>query len=168
MVKHIEKQWVGRKDAFGSDTITNDYFPENAHNYMSLPKQDSLCNCSEQTRRTFMAQINQVSEQDVVMEKAVISPAMQEILCDIHHVFEKQGTDYYIIVTPAYRYVHPYLNTEDLRVLQDIFGADRVFDFTTDKELTSDFNDFFDLYIEQIEDTFADLPNFDSIISYIL
>lgn len=134
----------GVKTPLGSDTISNDFFAENRFNYDVLPKQDSLCSCSEQTRRNFFLQIANVSEADVVMAEPVINHDMQEILLDIKAVFEKQQTDYYIVITPSYRYTSPYLNTNDLVILQEVFGKDRVYDFTTDNQLTSDYNDFFD------------------------
>ena len=89
-------------------------------------------------------QIANVSEADVVMAEPVINHDMQEILLDIKAVFEKQQTDYNIVITPSYRYTSPYLNTNDLVILQEVFGKDRVYDFTTDNQLTSDYNDFFD------------------------
>ncbi|MBQ7191641.1 MAG: hypothetical protein IJS00_02065 [Paludibacteraceae bacterium] len=141
---NIKRTVNGVKEPFDNDTVTNDFFAYNRYHYDVLPPQDSLKNCSEVTRRTFFAEVNNRTEADVKMSKAVINSRMQQILCDIKAVFDKQHTDYHIIITPAYRYVHPYLNTADLEVLQHIFGKERVWDFTTDPQLTSDYNDFFD------------------------
>lgn len=143
-IEYARDRWYHVKKPFGSDTITNDYFVDNRYNYDAEPKQDSLCNCSEVTRRTFMAQINSCTEADVVMSKPVITAQNRQVMEDMKTIFDKHHTDYRIIVTPSYRYVHPYLNTEDLAIMQDIFGEDRIYDFTTDRDLTSDFNDFFD------------------------
>lgn len=143
-IDFAQRQLQAQKHEFSSDTITNDFFAENRLSYSTMPKQDSLCSCSEQTRRNFFNKIANVPEKNVVMAQPVITACMQNILTDIKAVFDKQKTDYYIIITPSYRYTSPYLNTDDLETLQNVFGQDRVYDFTTDVELTSDYNDFFD------------------------
>lgn len=143
-ISYGQKALSHRREAFTADTITNDWFVTNATNYDVLPPQDSLNQCTGQTRRNFFAQISNVSEANVVMSKPLIDEEMEAILQAIANVFEKQGTDYYIIITPAYRYVHPYTNTDDLAKMQMIFGADKVYDYTTDVRFTSDYYDFFD------------------------
>ena len=45
--------------------------------------------------------------------------------------------------TPAYCYTSTYINDEDLRVLETIFGKDRVHDFTR-HYITRDYNYFTD------------------------
>lgn len=134
----------GLKQEITSDTITNDWFADNIFNYNQLPKQDSLSSCTEQTKRNFFYQIANASESDVIMEKQLITNDLKVVLQNIKTIFDKQATDYYIILTPSYRYTSPYINKQDLAILQEVFGNERVFDFTTDKELTSDYNDFFD------------------------
>lgn len=143
-VTFCKKTLKGQKIPFSADTITNDFFATNAFNYDVLPPQDSLNQCTDQTRRNFFAQISNVTEEDVVMSEPLITKELASTMNDIAGIFEKQGTDYSVIVTPAYRYVHPYLNKEDLAILQTIFGGDKVFDYTTDLRFTSDYNDFFD------------------------
>ena len=142
--KNIRRKTNGVKEPFDNDTVTNDFFADNRFHYDALPPQDSLKNCSEMTRQTFLAEADNRSENDVRMADAVITTRMEGILQDIYAVFERQHTDYHIIITPVYRYTNPYLNPEDLEVLHRVFGSDRVWDFTTDKKVTSDYNDFFD------------------------
>ena len=142
--ENIQRKKKGEKEPFCNDTITNDFFANNRYFFDVQPPQDSLRNCSEMTRRTFLAEAGHRSEEDVRMADAVITPRMERILQDICDVFNRQHTDYHIIITPVYRYTNPYLNPKDLDVLQRVFGSDRVWDFTTDPRLTSDYNDFFD------------------------
>lgn len=85
-----------------------------------------------------------MSEEDVKMAPAVIDSSFIPTLQAIRAVMDKQQTKYYIIVTPIYRYTKPYMNPKDLQVLQDVLGTERVYDFSTRKEFTSDYNDFFD------------------------
>ena len=134
----------GYKEKITADSITNDWFADNAQNYIEIPKQDSLSQCTEQTRRNFFLQNSNVSEDDVKMAEAVIDESFIPTLQAIRTVFDKQHTDYYIIVTPIYRYTNPYINPEDLQELQEVFGRERVYDFSTRMEYTSDYNDFFD------------------------
>ncbi len=139
------KQKINRQgEALSYDSVTNDFFVDNAQNYEAIPKQDSLSQCTEQTRRNFFLRNATVSEEDVKMAPSVIDESFFSTLQAIRDVLDKHHTDYYVIVTPIYRYTNPYMNPEDLRVLQDVFGENRVYDFTTKKEYTSDYNDFFD------------------------
>lgn len=140
VVKQVHQEQI----PFDSDTITNDFFRNNRLNYFVCPPQDSLKSCTNQTRATFMAKISNASETDVVMSSPLLTPDIEPVLQQIRDIFVQQQTDYYIVIAPSYRYVHPYLNAQDLQQLNAIFGNDRVFDFTTDIELTSDYNDFFD------------------------
>lgn len=134
----------GYKEEITADSITNDWFKENAQNYMDIPKQDSLSECSEQTRRNFFLRNSQVSEVDVKMAPAMVDESFMPTLRAIKAVLDKQHTEYYIIITPVYRYTHPYMNPKDLDTLQEVFDAERVYDFSSRNEYTSDYNDFFD------------------------
>lgn len=143
-IDYTKQKISGYKEILPADSITNDWFAGNANDYESIPKQDSLSQCTEQTRRNFFLMNTNVSEEDVKMAPAVISDRFKQTLESIRAVLEKQHTDYYIIVTPIYRYTNPYMNPDDLRILQEVFGEDRVYDFSTKIEYTSDYNDFFD------------------------
>lgn len=143
-LSNVKLKLHGYKETITADSITNDWFADNAHNYEAIPKQDSLSQCTEQTRRNFFLRNANVLEDDVKMAHAVIDSSFIPTLQAIRAVFDKQQTEYYIIVTPIYRYTNPYMNPKDLKVLQDVFGEKRVYDFTTRKEYTNDYNDFFD------------------------
>jgi len=143
-IDYTKQKIYGIKVPLSADSITNDWFKENAQNYTNIPKQDSLSQCTEQTRRNFFLQNSQVTYGDVQMAPTVIDTSHMECLQTIRDIMERQETEYYIIITPIYRYTHPYINPQDLETLQAIFGTDRVYDFTTRVEYTSDYNDFFD------------------------
>lgn len=143
-IESTKQTILGYKQTISADSITNDWFAENVRDYESIPKQDSLSQCTEQTRKNFFLMNANVSDEDVLMASAMISERFKPTLETIRAVLEKQNTDYYIIVTPIYRFTNPYMNPEDLCTLQDVFGEDRVYDFSTRKEYTSDYNDFFD------------------------
>jgi len=57
-----------------------------------------------------------------------ISKEMEEYLLSIHSIFQKHKTNYKLIINPLYDQVK--LNTEDLNLLKEIFGAYRIFDFS--------------------------------------
>lgn len=153
-INYIQKpsEWInftkihikGTEAPLETDPITNDWLLENAENFKEIPKQDSLSQCSEQTRRTFFLLNLNVSEKDVKMASTMIDDSFMPTLQAVKSIFDKQHTDYYIIITPVYRYTHPYINLQDLEKLQNVFGADRVYDFSSRVEYTSDYNDFFD------------------------
>lgn len=143
-IDYTKQRINGTHIPLAADSVTNDFFSTNRDDYQALPKQDSLNGCSEQTRRNFFLRNSNVSEKDVQMAPASIDESFLPMLQSIKSVFDKQGTDYCIIITPTYRYTNPYINTTDLELLQEMFGKERVYDFSSRKEYTSDYNDYWD------------------------
>lgn len=139
------KQKIGDvQKVLATDSVTNDFFITNRFEFRELPPQDSLKGCTEQTRRNFFLRHSNVSETDVKMAPAVINESFIPALQSIKSVFDRQHTRFYIIITPTYRYTNPYINTKDLETLQSIFGKEKVYDFSSRKEYTSDYNDYWD------------------------
>ena len=77
------------------------------------------------------------------MSSVLIDDSFKSRLRHIKQMFDENKTDYHIIITPAYCYTSTYINDEDLRVLETIFGKDRVHDFTR-HYITRDYNYFSD------------------------
>lgn len=126
-----------------SDTITNDWENTNKDNYLSLPPQDSLKNCSEMTRKSFFAKIEH-SCGEVIVSKPLITSRCENQLRNIRAILDANQTDYHVILTPGYCYTEPAVNPEDLVILQQIFGAERVHDYTGKNVMTEDYNNFSD------------------------
>jgi hypothetical protein len=143
-VNSIERTLKHEKCPFTSDTITNDYDVKNRVDYAILPAQDSLRQCSNMTRKTFFAEIANKSEQDIQMAQPIITDAFVSQLRDIKLIFDQNKTDYHILITPAYCYTSQYINSADLCILQEIFGEDRVHDYSAPNELNMDYNNFSD------------------------
>ena len=64
------------------------------------------------------------------------------MLRDIAHVLKKQGTEYHIIIPPHYGYEA--IDSQDLYILEDIFGENRVHDYSHDPELGSQLCHYYD------------------------
>ena len=64
--------------------------------------------------------------------------------CAIKGVFDRKETDYKIIDTPAYGYMHPSITEDDLQILQEVFGEENVFDFSEREDITLDWKNFSD------------------------
>jgi hypothetical protein len=143
-VNSIEGTLKHEKCPFTSDTITNDYDVKNKGDYAILPAQDSLKYCSNMTRQTFFDKIANKSEQDIQMAQPIITDAFVSQLRDIKLIFDQNKTDYHILITPAYCYTSQYINSADLCILQEIFGYDRVHDYSAPNELNMDYNNFSD------------------------
>lgn len=141
---YTKQKVEGVQTALAADSVTNDFFITNRNDYRELPPQDSLKGCTEQTIRNFFLCNSNISEADVKMAPAVINESFIPALQSIKSVFDKQQTRYYIIITPTFRYTNPYIHTSDLETLQSIFGKKNVFDFSSRKEYTSDYNDYWD------------------------
>lgn len=64
------------------------------------------------------------------------------MLRDIAHVLKKQGTEYHIIIPPHYGYEA--IDSQDLYILEDIFGENKVHDYSHDPELGSQLCHYYD------------------------
>lgn len=133
------------KPYIGFDTISNDWEKNNSIVDVNVqPNRDSLSNCSETVRNVFLREISTKTDADLKESPILINDTFKEQLLHIKSIFTKHGTDYRIIVTPAYCYTHPAINKQDLKTLQDIFGEQFVFDYSGKNELTSDCYNFSD------------------------
>lgn len=140
---NIKKRVHDTKIACESDTIANDWEGKNRFNYTDLPPQDSLKNCSEMTRHTFFEKIKHANNA-VEMSEPLITKRFEKQLCHIRAIMDENHTDYHIIVTPAPCYTNPAINPQDLSMLQEVFGEERVHDYSGKNEMTEDYNNFSD------------------------
>lgn len=72
----------------------------------------------------------------------VIRDTQKLMLQDIKNIFVKHHTQYRIIINPAYDKLK--FNPDDLACLRNIFGADKVYDFSGKNEITSDYHNYYD------------------------
>lgn len=95
------------------------------------------------TRRTFLAKWEHASK-DVEVSKPLINREFEKQMCHIRAILDVNHTDYHIIVTPAPCYTNPTIHPQDLSILQEVFGAERVHDYSGKNEMTEDYNNFSD------------------------
>ncbi len=74
--------------------------------------------------------------------QAKITPAVEWLLREIASVLERQGTNYQIIIPPHYGYEA--MDSQDLFTMENIFGAERVHDFSHDAEMGSSLFHYYD------------------------
>ena len=130
---------------FPADTITNDWGRDNKYVDFSIqPKKDSLRNCSAKSKSVFFKEISNKTDADIIESEPLITEGFEKQLNHFKEVFDKHHTDYRVVVSPAYCYTHPSINREDLRLLQAVFGEDRVFDYSGKNEYTTDCYNFSD------------------------
>lgn len=130
---------------FPADTITNDWGMGNKSADFSVqPQKDSLMNCSAKSKSVFLKEISNKTDADIIESEPLITERFEQQLSHIKEVFDKHHTDYRVVITPAYCYTHPAINREDLRLLQDIFGRDRVVDYSGKNDITTDCYNFSD------------------------
>jgi hypothetical protein len=130
---------------FPADTITNDWERSNRFADVSFqPQKDSLRHCSDKSKDVFLKEISNKTDSDLVESKPLITEEFNRQLVHIKDVFVKHGTDYRIIISPAYCYTHPKINKNDLIILQDIFGKQKVFDYSGKNDITTDCYNFSD------------------------
>lgn len=142
-VNSAKNKIIGVRKPCTSDTITNDWEATNRYNYTELPPQDSLKNCSAMTRKTFFAKWEHANK-DVDVSEQLINESYEKQLRHIRAILDANHTDYHIIVTPAPCYLNPAINPNDLDILQEVFGAERVHDYSGKNDYTEDYNNFSD------------------------
>lgn len=64
------------------------------------------------------------------------------LLKEIKVIFDKHQSDYKIIINPLYDQIS--FNTKDLKILEDVFGQDNVYDFSGINPITQSKNNFYD------------------------
>lgn len=142
-IKNIKNTRNGLHSPCSTDTITNDWNVQNQFNYTDLPAQDSLNNCSEIARQTFMAKW-EGAEGKVQVSKPLIDARFEQQFRRIKAIFDDSQTDYYVIITPAPCYTNAVIHPDDLAILQSVFGNERVRDYSGKREWTEDVNNFSD------------------------
>ena len=140
----VRKKVKGSKTACHSDTITNDWNKRNKLSFAEIPEQDSLRDCSEISRQTFFSKIEHRRNEGVVVSEPLISKSFEDQLCHIKDILDRNQSDYYVILTPAYCYTNAAAHPDDLEKLKAVFGEDRVYDFTGKNEMTDDYNNYTD------------------------
>jgi hypothetical protein len=73
----------------------------------------------------------------------VIKETQKKMLAEIFAKFQNDKTNYKIIINPLYD--QEKLNSEDLIILNKIFGKENVFDFSGRNEITNDFYNYYEL-----------------------
>lgn len=124
---------------FPADTISNDWEANNRNADIGIqPPKDSLKSCSARTKTVFLKEIEGKTDLDLKTNEPLITSAFFNQLNHIKAIFDKHQTDYRIVISPAYCYTHPRINPEDLKILQDIFDKERVFDYSGKNDITTD------------------------------
>lgn len=127
------------------DTITNDWDANNRYLELSYPPvKDSLKGMSITARAAFLKEIQCKTDADLVESQPLIRGSFVEQLKHIKAVFDRNGTDYRILITPGYCYTSPRISPEDALLLKTVFGDENVFNFSGKNSLSSDYNNFSD------------------------
>jgi len=141
----IGKWWSSAPPRITFDPISNDW--EQGNKQMDLshpPKKDNMRNLSRKAKAVFMKDFVQNPFVSLPARESVIDASKKGILDHIKEVFDRNGTDYRIVVTPAYGYKYPAITEDDLLILQSVFGKENVFDFSGRQDITLDESNFSD------------------------
>ena len=139
----IKQYFNPSKKVFPADTISNDWETNNRNADIGIqPPKDSLKSCSARTKAVFFKEIEGKSDLDLKTHEPQIKGKYFDQLNHIKAVFDKHQTDYRIVISPAYCYTHPKINPEDLKILQNIFDKNKVFDYSGKNDITIDCYNF--------------------------
>ena len=130
---------------FPVDSISNDWGTNSKLiDIYRQPQKDSLSNCTVKSKAVFLKQIEHKTDDNIQVSNPLITEDFYKQLMHIKNVFDKHHTDYRIVVSPAYCYTHPSINPEDWAILQNIFGKDKVFNYSGKNDMTTDCYNFSD------------------------
>lgn len=145
IVSYIDLQFNGFKDYMREENIFTEEYPQyNAiANEETYPRYDNMLakNSSGFYTPAKVHEFNvklsngwDTSPQLTNANKNYLKKIMEELIVN--------GTNYKIIIPPLYN--KQYLNAKDKAILIEIFGADRISDFTGNNEFTNDMHNFYD------------------------
>ena len=127
------------------DPISNDWEKGNKELDLSNPpEKDNMRSLSGKARTVFLKDYVYNPYVALPESKSVIDGPMTEIMNHIKSIFDRNGTNYRIVVTPAYGYQYPAISEEDMRILQTIFGEEYVYDYSGRRDITLDYENFSD------------------------
>lgn len=135
---------INVRKPYSSDPVTNDWDAAAKYTFNVLLPQDSLSGCSETTRRTFYAQAVSFDTASCMISAPLINEYYEQILLEMKTIFDAHSTNYHIVLSPAICYTNPAINSDDLSLLQSIFGENKVYDYTGVNPYTIDPNDYSD------------------------
>ena len=127
------------------DPISNDWEKGNKNlDLSSPPKKDNMRSLSGKARTVFLKDYVYNPYVALPESKSVINGPMTEIMNHIKSIFDRNETNYRIVVTPAYGYQYPAITEEDMRILQTVFGEEYVYDYSGRRDITLDYENFSD------------------------
>lgn len=127
------------------DVVSNDWNSSNRDvDFECAPAKDSLGNLSLTAKAAFYNDYINNSQAVIPFSKPLINNSMLKVMNHIHEVFLRHKTDYRIIITPGYYFKYPPISSQDLSIIQSVFGEENVYDFSGRIDMTSDYNSFAD------------------------
>ncbi len=127
------------------DPISNDWEKGNKElDLSSSPEKESMRNLSVKAKTVFLKDYVDNPYVALPESKSVIDGPMIKIMTHIKSIFDRKGTNYRIVVTPAYGYQYPAITEEDLQILQSVFGEEYVYDYSGRQDITLNYENFSD------------------------
>lgn len=131
-----------RADEFADKWIVwNEFRFDNITNDMMLNRLDTMINIDANKYYSERAPIFYTRD-SIKLEPAVINEEQIEMLKEIREIFNRQGTNFRIVISPLY--TQQKFNSEDLIKLNGIFGVDKVFDFSGKNSITENIQNYYE------------------------
>lgn len=146
ILKYIDLKLTGRVHSYTRDIFqiepgivridpdSNDYFFEAEERQLTADEEQFY-----QKRALLFPSKETLGEREA---EAVIGEAQLRYLTEIKAIFDKDRSDYKIIISPLYDQVS--LNRADLARLENIFGKARVFNYSGKNDITVNMRNFYD------------------------
>ncbi|MBK8614302.1 MAG: hypothetical protein IPN85_12670 [Flavobacteriales bacterium] len=141
-VKYLDHALTGRRKPYMDDVLTfsnrNQYDPVSLERLMAVE-----ATIQADPERYYREHKDLFPARDTTRHDsypAMIGPEHLTALREIKTIFNKQGTDYAIVISPLYD--QKAIATRDLAILRGLFGTGHVFDHSGNNALTSDMHNY--------------------------
>lgn len=117
------------------DTVTNE---------IRFPHFDSIIAVNRKAYYSPKEKLFVRKDTAVVHRPSIIKQPQKDFLQHIKQVFEQNNTHYNIVISPLYSWER--LSDEDYNYLVNLFGKDKVFDFSGKNDITNNYQNYYEPY----------------------
>lgn len=144
MLAHIDLFMTGKRKNYMKDYGINEnlwnHNPTN--NQLSYFVFDSILNINENLYYEGKEKYFYPRDAEQSYSEAAIEDEQKELLTEIKSILNSQNTNYKIIINPLYDQVK--MNKRDLVYLNNLFGLDKVFDYSGQNNFTNDYRNYYE------------------------
>lgn len=137
--------WIGQSSITTIDTFSNEFgFEKRSMDFSTQPEMDCLNSCTDEVKMTLLKELQNADTSIANISDRLIDSIILNKSQSIKAVFDRQSTNYKIIITPMIYPLHPSINPSDLDILEEVFCKENIYDYSGNNYITMDWRYFSD------------------------